>query len=544
MLLLLNDIKDIFFKLQQKENLFPLFPNMSTSRGMNQISFLKCFFPEQSFLKRISENVFLGSGTSASQRSNLFNMSLPESRGDNLCAEILNVFDRDLWQEMLLLCAHTIDNGTTEESKLALDDFLCTVITDMTDTLSKNQIDFLLKSSINIKTESVVFLLMLRALYADQTTIQSIMEIIISNNNSQPSSPISVFGEYRYICFGHYPQTVASEKTAQMLTKISPENGIYTLNGEQYIKCLSNLHSDYNIYSGDYIFSNGVPIKNQHEYFFKIEPIVWRILKETENHYLILSDKILDHVLFNTKISRTAYYYSGNYLANSWEGSSLFNWFNRNRPGCFLFEAFTTDEQDQIRETVLSNSSPWKDNDDTCQKIFALSYDEVNEYLLNFSELERKIQNYKIANNDVDLKPCLDAIAFMTDYAICRGVCPCDFGNYLQYFEEFSYFSNSFEILPTEEYLEEICISQGRWKKDEKLKTGTWWLRSPGNPAARFKNFDEQNDYTRRVCDIMEDGHLCERGSNVDGGLFERGRRPESCDGTRNGIRPALYLIK
>lgn len=537
----LNDLKDSFFKQNTSSTNFPLFSKLSSVRGMSQIDFLKKFFPETNFLKKISENVFLGIGTSASQRSTLFNHSLPLSRGKNLCAQIIEVFDSNLWKEMLSICKNTIEIGLAKENEPALNEYLNCLLSNVeTDIpLIQNNIDYLLNLSLVEKTESVVFFILLISLYADQNVMSTVFNII-KNNSTNPHT-ITAFGDYRYISFGHYPQTVADEQTSLQLATLIPKNGIYYFNENKYIKFTSNLHSDYKIYRDDFVFSNGNPIENQKEYFFKLEPIKWRILTETDTDYFILSDKILDHILFNTQISRTTLYYSGNYLANSWEGSSIFNWFNNNYPGCFLHDAFSQEEQDQIKEIDLSNSSPWKENADTNQKIFALSYNEAIEYLLHYNSIEKDVQNHKLLINDVDLKPCFNAIAFMTDYAICRGVCPSDFGNYLQYFE-YPLLNNT--VQPTETSLIEMCKNQGRWNKGDKLKTGTWWLRSPGNPDARFKNFDEQNDYTRRVCDIMEDGHLCERGSNVDGGLYDRGRRPESCDGTRNGIRPALYLKK
>lgn len=540
----LNAMKDDFFKNTDGCVDKPLFPLWSTPRGMGQIDFLNCFFPRESFLGLVSENVFFGTGTSASQRSNLFNRALPKSRAKSLRINILKYFSNSVWNEMLLLTGKALADGTTEEASKWLDSHLNHIIEELAEIVSYGQREELIEKPLLEKTAVAVLLVLMNSLYATSEDMHYVLDVIFNRDMNQGVFSVVNIGNTKYLEFGHYPQTVASSKTHRILQTIEPQEGVYYYKDEKYIKWKSSLHTDFNMFGDDFVFSDGTPIQNNCEYFFRIEPIRWKILNETESQYFVLADKILDHVLFNTSISRTTFYFSGKFLANSWEGSYLFNWLNRNQEGCFIHEAFDAEEQKQIKETVVSNAAPWKEYDDTCQRVFPLSYDEAVMYLLHYSDSEKKVQAVKFANNDVDLKPCLNAMAFMTDFAICRGVCPCNFGSYLQYFEHYSYFVPSAADMPTNETILSELIAQGRIQSGEILKTGTWWLRSPGNPAARFKNFDEQNDYTRRVCDIMEDGHLCERGSNVDGGLFERGRRPESCDGTRNGVRPALYLKK
>lgn len=523
----------------------PIFPKLASSRGMTQIDFLKRFFPEDAFLERSSHNVFLGTGTQSAQRSRIFNDSLPDNKtGNNLCQTIVHdVFDSELWAEMVYVCKSTCNEGVTDDSREQLEQYLDSCIEDLQALLTSEQVSYLQSLSLIERTEAVVFLFLMKALRIDANQVERLLTIIAETDTAHAPSPILSYDSYhRYIQFGRYPQTVADRQTATALKAVTPVDGIYSLHDQQYVRLTANLHTDYNIYSGDFTFANGDPIQDGQEYFFRIEPIHWRILDETDDHYLILSDRILDHILFNNTIKRTAFYFAGNRLANNWEDSTLFNWLNQDLPGYFLHDAFSQEERDQIPQMQISNLSPWKENDYTSQKVFPLSYDEAMKYLFNFNEEELAMQQRRAVNGDTDLKPCLDAIAFMTDYAVCRGVCPCDLGSYLSYFESYAYVTN--ESTPSVESIWQILQNQGRMKADEILKAGTWWLRSPGNPDARFPDFDLPIDYTRRVCDIMEDGHLCQRGSNVDGGRFEHGRRPEACDGTRNGVRPALYLPK
>lgn len=525
----LKDLNSDFFKREPASSIVTLFPNFASSRDATQPFFLNSFFPEMSFLREFSERVFYD-GT---QRSKLFNKRLDLSRRD--AYEFLDKFTPELWQEMVLTCQNTISNGISGRDTTALDTYV-------SDSLTAGGYVELCELSCAEKTEALVFLCLLESFYANKETIQQYIEIITQSEST--NAAIKEIGGYRYIQFGHYPQTIADKNTASILDKINPQNGLYILNSDTYIRCNTNTHPDLVNYSWLLSFSDKSSINvNQPYYYFKVEPLWWRILDESDDDYLLISDRIIDHVLFNPNISKHAFYFSGQYQANSWEGSFLLDWMNSNTPGKFLYEAFTPAEQERIKLVTLPNKTSWKENNDTQQKVFPLSCDEVEKYLNHFNETEYASQKNKQEHNLNDLKCCFDSLCLVTDYSICRGVFPCGFDGYLNYFEQDSYYSSD-NNNPTEESLIEKMVSLGRCKEGENIATGTWWLRSPGNPNSRFIDIDLPIDYTRRSCDVMDDGHTCTRGSNVDGGAYDRGRRPEACDGSRNGVRPALYLMK
>ena len=154
------------------------------------------------------------------------------------------------------------------------------------------------------------------------------------------------------------------------------------------------------------------------------ESIEWIVLDVQGNKTLVLSKDALDAVPFHK-----------DYVSVGWEDSSLRSWLNDS----FLNTAFDEEEQDIILMTKVDNSASqgnkkWgtKSNGTTNDKIFLLSYAEVDQY---FGDEKSRI-----------CKP--------TEFAVSRGA----------------------DIR----------------KQNDGTESGWWWLRSPGerNHHAAFVNFD------------------------------------------------------
>ena len=103
------------------------------------------------------------------------------------------------------------------------------------------------------------------------------------------------------------------------------------------------------------------------------EPITWDIIAQEGNKVLLLSDEILDEQYYNETRSDT-----------TWETCSLRKWLNND----FYKMAFNEKEQKAIISTNLSNGkdqcNPEWDTyggNDTTDKVFLLSYQEVLKYL-------------------------------------------------------------------------------------------------------------------------------------------------------------------
>ena len=147
----------------------------------------------------------------------------------------------------------------------------------------------------------------------------------------------------------------------------------------------------------------------------EVEPIEWRVLAVKNGRALVISEKLLDCVEYNEERTRV-----------TWETCTLRSWMNDD----FLNAAFSSSEQAKI--ATVTNQNPdnpkygTEGGNDTQDRIFALSIDEVNQYF---------------SNDD-------DRMAAPTGYAKKYGIWTSD--NY---------------SLPSGE------------------ETSLWWLRSPGSDS-------------------------------------------------------------
>ncbi len=130
-------------------------------------------------------------------------------------------------------------------------------------------------------------------------------------------------------------------------------------------------------------------------YWFEYEPLEWRVLDPAEG--FILCESVIDAQAYSNVVhydasassdSRYCYFNSTaciNY-ASDYETSSIREWLNDD----FYNTAFTFAEKAQIGETTLDNSCyfskyPLLDSATTHDKIFLLSYSDVQNTLYNFS---------------------------------------------------------------------------------------------------------------------------------------------------------------
>ena len=101
-----------------------------------------------------------------------------------------------------------------------------------------------------------------------------------------------------YILFGRYPQTIKASNVTITSDPVD-ENGYYTgSDGEKYAKQIANPYST-DTSKGEYALSNGSFLTKDQEYFFKVEPLKWRILKEENGQALIVSDLVLEHINYS-----------------------------------------------------------------------------------------------------------------------------------------------------------------------------------------------------------------------------------------------------
>jgi hypothetical protein len=116
------------------------------------------------------------------------------------------------------------------------------------------------------------------------------------------------------------------------------------------------------------------------------ESIAWKVLAVEGGKALLLSEKCLDNIQYNKDL-----------VPSTWATCTLRTWYNET----FLKEAFTAEEQAQIQTVTLSNPANKQFNtagcEDTQDKIFALSIDEVEKYFPN--KKDRLAQATEVAKN-------------------------------------------------------------------------------------------------------------------------------------------------
>ena len=246
------------------------------------------------------------------------------------------------------------------------------------------------------------------------TTPLTDAELTIANTTVQ-----SVFGEFvpvipqdhyqritengkDYILFGSYPQTIKASNVTIDTSIPVDENGYYTgSDGEKYAKQVANPYETNTSYYTQYILSDGSSLIAGDEYFFKVEPLKWRILDEEDGQALLVCDVLLQGLAYQADYDDNSYIDSAsapagsyaanapaNTYANNYKYSNL-RWFLNNE---FLEKAFTNKESAIIQITEVDNSAASTLNssnkyacENTNDKIFALSNAELTNTAYGFN---------------------------------------------------------------------------------------------------------------------------------------------------------------
>ena len=158
-----------------------------------------------------------------------------------------------------------------------------------------------------------------------------------------------------YIYFGEFPQTIKAKSVS--ITDIPSSAGVYIgTDGERYMKVKANPYHKNNA-----VFSNGEKIVPGEDYYFKIEPIKWRIILEEDNTVFLHCDSIIANMAFDAG-GETDYF-----------KSDLREWLN----GEFLNTAFTAVEREIIETRTTVGD---KENVET-DMIYTLTVEEAKEYM-------------------------------------------------------------------------------------------------------------------------------------------------------------------
>ncbi len=174
------------------------------------------------------------------------------------------------------------------------------------------------------------------------------------------------------LTYGIYPQTVVSDSSLiQKLDALPEKNGIYYLDGGFYSK--TEAHS----YFSSCYFDDGAEIVSGMTYWFKCEPITWRILSTKNGEYSLVSTLLLDAHRYNE-------YWDGKdsngYCANNYERSEIREWLNIH----FYSWAFCLDDSKILTTKVDNSASTTGSNSNR----YACSNTTDKVYLLNRRDYE------------------------------------------------------------------------------------------------------------------------------------------------------------
>ena len=197
-----------------------------------------------------------------------------------------------------------------------------------------------------------------------------------------------------YILFGSYPQTIKASNVTITSDPVD-ENGYYTgSDGEKYAMLSANPNGT----TSQYTLSDGTTMTEGSNYYFKVEPLKWRILDENEEtgQALLVCDVLLEGLAYQpnyTNTNSTYYIDSANAPAGSYASSAPANTYANNYKysnlrwvlnNAFLNSAFTTAENGIILTTEVDNSvesTGQSSNPYVCEntndKVFALSVAEL-----------------------------------------------------------------------------------------------------------------------------------------------------------------------
>lgn len=175
--------------------------------------------------------------------------------------------------------------------------------------------------------------------------------------------------KYGYVYFGFFPQTI-KDKDITILNKID-DNLFMGSDNNKYIKALlpHEVKSSENL-----TFSNGDSINKNVDYYFKVEPIKWKVLDIKDGKAFLFANRILFGDIFDKD-------------SNIYSKSHIRNYLNND----FYNNSFSEKEKDMIENTTNPNPldavTAYTNNDntnyDTIDKVFLLSEDELknNDYV-------------------------------------------------------------------------------------------------------------------------------------------------------------------
>jgi len=146
------------------------------------------------------------------------------------------------------------------------------------------------------------------------------------------------------IIFGQFPKTVASDEELANMSEGTDKEGLFTSGESKFERIIGTPYRKHT-----YTFSNGKVVEEGETYFFKVEPIVWDVMREYEDCYLLCTHDIIATGCFFQSFKdrelngKTIY-------RNNWAGSDANRWLNET----FYRKAFNKDERQFILDQKMN----------------------------------------------------------------------------------------------------------------------------------------------------------------------------------------------
>ena len=151
--------------------------------------------------------------------------------------------------------------------------------------------------------------------------------------------------EGNIIYFGEYPQTLKADTVEIVGTTVDARGYYLGSDNAYYAKVVASPYDD------EYSFSTGGAVESGKTYYFKVEPIKWRILSEDSGEAVIFCDSILVNKAFDAS-------------SNVYAESDISEWLT----SVFFATAFRDIEKELIKSVSI---------DGIDQKVFLLSEEEA-----------------------------------------------------------------------------------------------------------------------------------------------------------------------
>lgn len=237
-----------------------------------------------------------------------------------------------------------------------------------------------------------------------------------------------------YILFGKYPQTIKADSVNIPNPDTPESNGYYLGSDNFYYAKVTATPS-----GSGYKFSNDTEIVDGTDYYFKVEPIKWRILNystlATDAYAFLLCESIIDHKSYN--LDPLSIVYDSIYehtFKNVYTESAIRVWLNNE----FYNTVFDELQKELIQRIEVENDSISAGLDpnqfigfNTNDKIFLPSYSEVTNEEYGFSANDQAVDGAR-KRSAVDFAKAIGAGKDDINWWL-RSPDNCNNGPYIRY---------------------------------------------------------------------------------------------------------------